>query len=48
MKVTILGCGGSNGVPMIGDDWGQCDPNNPKNRRLRASILVEAGDTTLL
>lgn len=48
MKVTILGCGGSGGVPMIGNDWGQCDPNNPKNRRLRASILVEAGDTTLL
>ncbi len=48
MKVTILGCGGSGGVPLIGDDWGQCDPKNPKNRRLRASILVEAEDTALL
>lgn len=28
--------------------WGACDPTNPKNRRTRASILVEEGDTTLL
>lgn len=48
MKLTILGCGGSGGVPMIGDNWGACDRENPKNRRLRASILVNHGDTTLL
>ena len=48
MKVTVLGCGGSGGVPLIGDDWGACNPNNPKNRRLRVSILVESGDTTIL
>lgn len=48
MKVTILGCGGSGGVPLIGDDWGACNPGNPKNRRLRVSILVESGDTTIL
>jgi phosphoribosyl 1,2-cyclic phosphate phosphodiesterase len=48
MKVTILGCGGSTGVPMVGDVWGECDPNNPKNIRLRSSVLVEEGDTTLL
>jgi phosphoribosyl 1,2-cyclic phosphate phosphodiesterase len=48
MKVTILGCGGSGGVPMIGGEWGECDPKNPLNRRSRASILVEEGDTTLL
>jgi phosphoribosyl 1,2-cyclic phosphate phosphodiesterase len=41
MKVTILGCGGAGGVPLIGGDWGVCDPNEPKNRRMRASILVE-------
>lgn len=48
MKVTILGCGTSGGVPLIGNDWGTCDPNNPRNRRSRVSILVEEGDTTLL
>jgi phosphoribosyl 1,2-cyclic phosphate phosphodiesterase len=42
MRVTILGCGGSGGVPLIGGNWGHCDPSNPRNRRLRASILVEA------
>ncbi|HXQ65597.1 MAG TPA: MBL fold metallo-hydrolase [Alphaproteobacteria bacterium] len=48
MKVTILGCGGSNGVPLIGGNWGLCNPQNPRNRRLRASILVEEGGTRLL
>src|SRR5690606_1681647 len=48
MRVTILGCGGSFGVPLIGGHWGACDPTNPKNRRRRVSILVEEGDTTLL
>jgi phosphoribosyl 1,2-cyclic phosphate phosphodiesterase len=35
-------------VPAIGDKWGACDPGNPKNQRLRASILVSHDDTTLL
>lgn len=48
MKVTILGCGTSGGVPRIGNVWGACDPNNPKNRRRRVSILVEQGDSRLL
>jgi phosphoribosyl 1,2-cyclic phosphate phosphodiesterase len=48
MKVTILGCGGSNGVPLIGGSWGLCDPKNPRNKRLRASILVEDTDARLL
>lgn len=38
---TILGCGSSPGVPRIGNDWGACDPNNPKNERLRCSLMVE-------
>jgi phosphoribosyl 1,2-cyclic phosphate phosphodiesterase len=48
MKVTILGCGTSGGVPRIGNAWGACDPNEPKNRRRRCSILVEEADTRVL
>ncbi|WP_449472330.1 MBL fold metallo-hydrolase [Sphingobium chungangianum] len=48
LKLTILGCGTSSGVPRIGNDWGSCDPNEPKNRRTRASILVESPTTRLL
>ncbi|AWJ89785.1 MBL fold metallo-hydrolase [Azospirillum baldaniorum] len=40
-RVTILGCGGSRGVPVIGLGWGSCDPANPRNQRMRPSILVE-------
>lgn len=48
MRLVMLGCGTSSGVPRIGSDWGRCDPANPRNRRRRVSILVEAGDTRLL
>ena len=48
MKITILGCGSSGGVPLIGNNWGSCDPKNPRNRRTRVSILVEQGDTAIL
>ena len=41
MRFTILGCGSSPGVPRIHGDWGACDPDEPKNRRLRCSLLVE-------
>ncbi|HZV22043.1 MAG TPA: MBL fold metallo-hydrolase, partial [Hyphomicrobiales bacterium] len=41
LRVTILGCGSSTGVPRVGNDWGACNPNNPKNRRRRCSLLVE-------
>lgn len=47
MKITILGCGGSDGVGLDGD-WGDCDPTNPFNRRMRSSILVEHEDTRIL
>jgi phosphoribosyl 1,2-cyclic phosphate phosphodiesterase len=40
-SVTILGCGFSGGVPRPGLGWGACDPNNPKNRRRRCSLLVD-------
>ncbi len=40
---TILGCGSSGGVPRVGGDWGDCDPTDPRNRRRRCSLLIEAG-----
>jgi len=52
LKLTILGCGSSGGVPRVGVGWGECDPSNPKNRRRRCSVLVERvtdnGTTTVL
>ena len=52
LTLTILGCGSSGGVPRIGNDWGACDPANPKNRRRRCSILATrtsaAGSTNVL
>ena len=41
LRFTILGCGSSMGVPRPALGWGACDPNNPKNRRRRTSLLVE-------
>jgi phosphoribosyl 1,2-cyclic phosphate phosphodiesterase len=41
VKVLILGSGTSTGVPRVGNDWGECDPNESKNRRTRVSIMVE-------
>ena len=48
MRVTILGSGAAGGVPMIGNQWGACDPANARNRRRRAAILVADGGSTLL
>jgi len=57
LRVEILGCGSSGGVPRLGGpdeagNWGDCDPANPKNRRRRCSILVRrksaAGETRVL
>ncbi len=48
MRITVLGCGTSSGVPVIGNYWGACDPNNPKNRRSRVSVAVEEGDARLI
>ncbi len=41
LRYTILGCGSSPGTPRITGDWGACDPGEPKNRRLRCSLLVQ-------
>ena len=40
LTFTILGCGSSMGVPRVALGWGDCDPNEPKNRRRRCSLLV--------
>lgn len=48
LKVTVVGCGGSTGVPDIFGDWGDCDPNNPKNHRTRNALYVEKGETNFL
>lgn len=52
LRIRILGCGSSGGVPRIGGHWGACDPAEPRNRRTRCSILVdrvtEKGTTSVL
>ncbi len=52
LTFTILGCGSSGGVPRLGNDWGDCDPTNPKNRRRRCALLVtretDGGTTRVL
>lgn len=52
LEFTILGCGSSGGVPRVGQGWGSCDPDNPRNYRLRCSLLVRkqgpGGITTVL
>jgi phosphoribosyl 1,2-cyclic phosphate phosphodiesterase len=52
LKLTILGCGTSGGVPRVGNHWGACDPANARNRRRRCSLLAErasaGGITTAL
>jgi phosphoribosyl 1,2-cyclic phosphate phosphodiesterase len=53
MRVTILGCGGSTGVPSLGGadgrgDWGACDPAEPRNRRTRSSIVIEGAQGSVL
>ena len=48
MKITVLGCGASMGVPSLKYGWGNCDPKNFKNRRTRSSIIIEEMGTTLL
>lgn len=52
LSFRLLGCGSSGGVPRIHGDWGDCDPENPKNRRTRCSLLVsrqgQGGQTNVL
>jgi phosphoribosyl 1,2-cyclic phosphate phosphodiesterase len=48
VKLRILGCGTSSGVPRLGNDWGTCDPADPRNKRSRAAALLEVGGTRVL
>ena len=48
MKLLVLGSGTSTGVPRIGNDWGLCDPDEPRNRRTRVSILIESDEGSRL
>ena len=48
LKFTILGCGNSAGVPTIGNYWGNCDPDEPKNRRTRPAAMIQSDDKTIV
>jgi phosphoribosyl 1,2-cyclic phosphate phosphodiesterase len=48
MKATVLGCGSSMGTPAAGNFWGKCDPNDLRNYRTRASLLVQSDTTNLV
>lgn len=47
-KAVILGCGSSSGVPGIGNYWGACDPNEPKNIRKRTCMALVSGDNAVV
>ena len=48
MKITFLGTGTSQGVPVIACDCNICQSTDPKDKRLRSSILVESDNTTVV
>ncbi len=48
MKITVLGCGPSYGMPSLTRGFGDCDPNNPKNIRTRSSVLIQSKKLNLL
>ncbi len=48
MKVTILGSGTSTGVPMVGCNCRVCSSEDPRDKRTRASLLVQHGGRNIL
>lgn len=48
IQLTFLGTGTSTGIPLIGCNCNTCKSTNPKDNRLRASVLIETGTETLL
>jgi len=48
INVEILGCGAAPGVPMVSIGWGDCNPENPKNNRLRSSVYANVDGVGLL
>jgi len=47
LTLTLMGTGSSGGVPRVGNVWGNCDPQEPRNRRRRCSLLVERAQASV-
>lgn len=48
LKITFLGTGTSQGIPVIGSSHPVCKSTNPKDKRLRVSVLISWNDTTIV
>lgn len=47
-KIIFMGTGAAPGVPSLSKGWGNCNPDNPKNRRKRIGTYIEIGNQKLL